>query len=180
MIYTKIKKLSDINPQQKDYLWGTVEQVKWESYKNEELNGLLYKPENFNPNKKYPMIVYFYEKYSDRLHAHHAPKPSHSTINFTYFASNGYLVFVPDINYTTGSPGQDAYDAIVSGTEFLKKNSWVNSDKIGIQGQSWGGYQVAYLVTKTNIYSAAMAGYAETGHTSNGCWFAYSIFWNFI
>ncbi len=164
--YTKIKKLSDINPQQKDYLWGTVEQVKWKSYKNEELNGLLYKPENFNPNKKYPMIVYFYEKYSDRLHAHHVPKPSHSTVNFTYFASNGYLVFVPDINYTTGSPGQDAYDAIVSGTEFLKKNSWVNSDKIGIQGQSWGGYQVAYLVTKTNIYSAAMAGAPVSNMTS--------------
>ncbi len=139
-------------------MWGTVEQVKWKSYKNEELNGLLYKPENFDSTKTYPMVVYFYEKYSDMLHRHYSPKPSYSTINFTYFASNGYLVFVPDINYTTGAPGQDAYDAIVSGTEYLKKNAWVNADKIGIQGQSWGGYQVAYLVTKTNIYSAAMAG----------------------
>jgi len=160
------KRLSDANPQQKDYLWGTVEMVHWISADGVELDGLLYKPENFDPDNSYPMIVYFYELYSQGIHRHHTPRPSRSTVNFTYYASNGYLVFVPDIVYKTGFPGQSAYNSIVSGTLKLMENPWVDADHIGIQGQSWGGYQVAYLVTQTNMFAAAMAGAPVSNMTS--------------
>ncbi len=164
--FSDIKKLTDVNPQQKDYNWGSVELVSWISADGVELDGLLYKPENFDPEKNYPMIVYFYEKYSNSLHRHYTPKPSRSTVNFTYYASNGYLVFVPDIVYKTGFPGQSAYNSIVSGTLKLMENYWVDDEHIGIQGQSWGGYQVAYLVTQTNMYAAAMAGAPVSNMTS--------------
>ncbi len=160
------KRLSDANPQQKDYLWGTVELVHWTSADGVDLDGLLYKPENFDPDKSYPMLVYFYELYSQGLHRHHVPKPSRSTVNFTYYASNGYLVFVPDIVYKTGFPGQSAYNSIVSGTLKMMENPWVDAEHIGIQGQSWGGYQVAYLVTQTNMFAAAMAGAPVSNMTS--------------
>lgn len=164
--FQSIDKLTHTNPQQKDYLWGNVELVSWTSFNGEELEGLLYKPENFDPEKKYPMIVYFYETYSNSLHRHYTPKPSRSVINFTYYLSNGYLIFIPDIKYRTGYPGQSAYDAIISGTKHISKNPWVDAKNIGIQGQSWGGYQVAYLVTQTNIYKAAMAGAPVSNMTS--------------
>ncbi len=164
--FSDARKLSDANPQQGDYNWGTAELVHWTSADGVDLDGLLYKPEDFDPDSTYPMIVYFYEKYSDALHAHYVPKPSRSTVNFTYYASNGYLVFVPDIVYKTGFPGQSAYNSIVSGTLKLMENSWVDKDHIGIQGQSWGGYQVAYLVTQTNMFAAAMAGAPVSNMTS--------------
>lgn len=159
-------KIASTNPQQANYNWGTAELVNWTTPKGYKSQGVLYKPENFDPSKKYPMIVYFYEKLSNGLYAYKAPAPSASSINIPYFVSNGYLVFTPDISYETGHPGKSAEEYINSGVESLKKNTWVDGTKIGIQGQSWGGYQVAYLITATNMYAAAWAGAPVANMTS--------------
>ncbi len=166
LYWNNSEKITDVNPQVKDYLWGTAEMYSWTSFSGDSLSGLLYKPENFDPKKKYPMIVYFYEKYSDELYSHYTPRPSRSVINFPLYTSNGYVIFIPDIKYNTGTPGKDAYEAIVSGTYSLIEKGFVNKDKIGLQGQSWGGYQVAYLVTQTDLYNCAMAGAAVSNMTS--------------
>lgn len=158
--------LSETNSQIKNYFWGTVELVKWTSGAGNELEGLLYKPENFDPSKKYPMLIYFYERNSDGLNNHPNPTPSRSTINIPYFISNGYLVFVPDIIYKTGYPGQGAVDAVISGALAMINKGFVDKKAIGIQGQSWGGYQVAYLVTQTNMFAAAGAGAPVSNMTS--------------
>ena len=170
-VYTSVdlkteQKLSETNPQQKNYNWGTAELVKWTTPKGYKSEGILYKPENFDPSKKYPMIVYFYEKLSDGLYSYQAPAPTPSRLNIPFFVSNGYLVFAPDISYEVGYPGKSAMEFINSGVESLKKNSWVDGAKIGIQGQSWGGYQVAYLITQTNMYAAAWAGAPVVNMTS--------------
>ncbi len=159
-------KLSAVNPQQSQYWWGTVEQVKWTTLEGKEMKGLLYKPENFDPSRKYPMIIYYYERYSDKLNAHYFPNPSRSTINFPFYNSNGYLVFVPDITYSTGHPGKDAYNSIMSGTLELMKRPYVDAKNMGLQGQSWGGYQTAYMVTQTGMFKAAMAGAPVSNMTS--------------
>ena len=112
------------------------------------------------------MIVYFYEKYSTQLNAYYPPSPSRSTVNFTFYNSNGYIIFVPDITYRTGQPGRSAYDDIISGTLAMTKLPYIDADKMGIQGQSWGGYQVAYLVTQTGMFKAAMAGAPVSNMTS--------------
>lgn len=161
------KQISLANPQQSDYNWGTVELVEWLSFNNEKLQGLLYKPENFDPKKKYPMLVYFYERSSDGLHRHQVPAPSRSTINRSYCVSNEYLIFVPDIPYRVGYPGQSAYNAIVSGTMALvDRYDFINKDKLGLNGQSWGGYQIAYLVTQTDLYACAFSGAPVSNMTS--------------
>lgn len=161
------QQLSHANPQQDKYLWGSVAFFKWQSFNQEPLTGLLYKPENFDPNKKYPLLIYFYEKYSDRIHRYYPPKPSRSIINFSYCASNDYLVFVPDIVYTDGYPGASAYNAVISGVQALTQEyPCIDTEHMGIQGQSWGGYQVAYLVTQTQLFKAAMAGAPVSNMTS--------------
>ena len=160
------KKLSVANPQQNQYWWGTVEPVKWTTLEGKEMKGLLYKPENFDPSQKYPMIIYYYERYSDKLNSHYVPSPSRSTVNFPYYNSNGYLVFVPDITYTTGHPGKDAYSSIMSGTLELMKRPYVDAKNMGLQGQSWGGYQTAFMVTQTGLFKAAMAGAPVSNMTS--------------
>ena len=159
-------KLTDANPQQSDFKWGTSEPFTWTAYDGTKLEGIIYKPEDFDPNKKYPLITYFYEKRSDNLNYYYSPQPSRSIVNMSYLVSNDYVVFVPDIVYETGKPGESAYNCIVSGVEAVEKLGYIDSEKMGIQGQSWGGYQVAYLVTKTNKFAAAMAGAPVSNMTS--------------
>jgi len=162
----KGEKISDVNPQQKEYNWGTSELYKWTTFDGEEAEGLLIKPENFDPNKKYPVIVYFYRLSSDELHDYSSPKPSRSIINKSFYASNGYIVFVPNIRFKTGHPGHSSYNYIVSGAMSLKNLPYVDYKHMGLQGQSWGGYQVTYLITKTNLFAAAEAGAPVTNMTS--------------
>jgi dipeptidyl aminopeptidase/acylaminoacyl peptidase len=159
-------KLSALNPQQKEYNWLTAELVKWKMFDGKEAEGLLFKPENFDPKKKYPVIFYFYEKDADNLHVYRAPAPSASTVNIAYFVSNGYLVFDPNIYYKNGEPGESAYNSVVSAAKYMAKMPWVDSTKMAIQGQSWGGYQVAYLVTRTKMFAAAGAGAPVANMTS--------------
>jgi len=165
-IYLSNEQLSDINPQQKEYNWLTAELFKWKAYNGKQATGILYKPEDFDPKKKYPLICYFYEKLSDNLNNYQAPAPTPSRLNISFFVSRGYIVLAPDIEYKVGYPGKSAYDYVASGARALVKAGFVDSTKIGIQGQSWGGYQVAYLVTKTNLFKAAWAGAPVANMTS--------------
>jgi dipeptidyl aminopeptidase/acylaminoacyl peptidase len=167
MNFGNVKKLSVTNPQQSKYIWGTVELVEWMSFNRQKLQGLLYKPENFDPSKKYPMIVYFYERSSDGLYSYNSPSPSRSIINRTFAVSNGYLVFVPDIPYIIGYPGQSCYNAVVSGTyALLDRFNYIDKDRLGLDGQSWGGYQIAYLVTQIDLFKCAYAGAAVSNMIS--------------
>lgn len=158
--------VTNVAEQQKEYNWLTSELVRWKMFDGKMSEGILFKPENFDPKKKYPVVFYFYERDADGLYNYRTPAPSASTINIAYFVSNGYLVFDPNIYYKTGEPGQSAYNSVVSAARYLSTMSWVDSTKMGIQGQSWGGYQVAYLVTRTNMFRAAGAGAPVANMTS--------------
>ncbi len=159
-------KLSSINSQQNEYNWGTAELFKWKAYNGKEVEGIVYKPEDFNPKKKYPMICYFYETLSDGLHQYLAPAPTPSRLNISFFVSRGYVVLAPNIHYGTGHPARDAFNHIVSGTRALVKKGFIDSTKMGLQGQSWGGIQVAQVITMTNLYKAAWAGAPVANMTS--------------
>jgi dipeptidyl aminopeptidase/acylaminoacyl peptidase len=164
--WKKEKQLSTINPQMKGYLWGTPELVAWKGKDGYDLQGILYKPENFDPAKKYPMLVYFYERHSDELYRYFPPAPSRSTINIPLFVSLGYVVFMPDIHYVEGHPGRSACNSVLAGTEMLIEKGFVDKEHIGIQGQSWGGYQTAYIITQTDMFAAAGAGAPVANMTS--------------
>ena len=161
-----LTRLTDVASQQKEYNWLTAELVKWKMFDGKMSEGLLFKPEDFDPKKKYPIIFYFYERDADGLYNYRSPAPSASTVNIPYFVSNGYLVFDPNIYYKNGEPGQSAYNSVVSAAKYLSKMPWVDSTRMALQGQSWGGYQTAYLITKTNIFRAAGAGAPVSNMTS--------------
>jgi dipeptidyl aminopeptidase/acylaminoacyl peptidase len=170
LVYSKVLgqeiQLSDINKQQSNYNWGTAELFKWKAYNGKETEGIVYKPEDYDPSKKYPLICYFYETLSDGLYQYNAPSPTPSRLNISFFVSRGYIVLAPDIRYRTGHPGDDAYNYVVSGARALAKTGWVDSTRMGIQGQSWGGYQVAHIITRTGLFKAAWAGAPVANMTS--------------
>jgi dienelactone hydrolase len=158
-------RLSQANPQQSQYRWANVELVRWRSGDGVELKGLLYKPDDFDPTRKYPMVVYFYERLSDNLYSY-VPPSGRNVINPLVYASQGYLVFEPDIVYTTGEPGPSAVKSVVPGVNSLISRGFVDPNAVGLQGQSWGGYQTAYIITQTPMFRAAMAGAPVANMTS--------------
>ena len=159
------RKLSDANPQIKDYAWGTSELVAWQSMDGVPLQGVLIKPGNNVPGKRYPVLVYFYERMSDRLLRFNEVKINHRPC-FPFYAGNGYAVFLPDIVYETGRPGLSALKCLVAGVQKLIDMGVADPKAIALHGHSWGGYETAYLVTQTNMFRAAIAGAAVSNMTS--------------
>ena len=164
--FTDMVKLTDANPQQADYRWGTAEVAEWTSADRIPLQGILIKPDGFDPTQQYPMMVYFYERSSDGLHSYRSPVPGGSSVSLSFYASRGYVVFVPDIPYEIGYPGESALDAVVPGVLSIVEQGFIDPDRIGVQGHSWGGYQIAYMITKTDLFAAAEAGAPVSNMTS--------------
>ncbi len=165
--FAKAQQVTATNPQMAEYNWGTAELVNWYAYNGDFTEGVLYKPEDFDPNKKYPMLVVFYERNSEELYRHYTMEPSWSWVNYPFYVSRGYIILVPDVKYAPSIPGESAYNYICSGVEELcKRYEWIDRDRIGIDGQSWGGYQTSYLVTRTNMFACAGSGAPVANMTS--------------
>ena len=153
-----VKQVSDANPQQADYAWGDIELYTWISSDGIELEGMLVKPDNFDPTKKYPLMVNFYEKSSNGLHRYHNVSPGRSSISYSYYVNQGYVIFNPNIPYKIGWPGESAFNAVISGITSLLGEGYIDKERIGVQGHSWGGYQIAHLITRSDIFACAEAG----------------------
>ena len=152
-------KVSSINPQMADYRWGRAELFHWNAYDGTPLKGLVYIPDGLKEGEKLPVMIYFYEKNANNLYTFWTPAPSRSIVNIPFYTSRGYIVFVPDIVYKVGHPGESAYNCICAGAEALcEKYPIADKSKMAIQGQSWGGYQTAWLITRTNMFAAAGSG----------------------
>lgn len=163
--FASLRKVSDANPQKKEMQWGTAELVDFRNTDGVALQGILYKPENFDATRKYPLLVYIYERLSGGLHTFVEPSPSHR-VNASLYASNGYLVLMPDIVYTAGYPGESAMKCVLAAVQRVVDMGIVDEKRIGIQGHSWGGYQIAYMVTRTNRFAAAAPGALVANMTS--------------
>jgi dipeptidyl aminopeptidase/acylaminoacyl peptidase len=159
------KKLTNLQPQVEAFGWGSSELVEWSSADGKPLQGVLIKPANFDKSKRYPVIVYFYELFSDRLHEFQSPTVG-SRPAFGLYASNGYVIFLPDVRYSGGLPGQNALKAIVPGVQKLVATGIADPKAIGIHGHSWSGYQTLYIITQTDMFKAAAAGAAVANMTS--------------
>ena len=159
-------RISNANPQQANFRWGDIELYRWTGAQGQDIEGLLIKPEGFDPTQQYPMITYFYERNAENLYRHWTPGYPRSIINFAYYASRGYLIFIPDIHYRVGYPGESALDAVTTGVTSLIGQGFVDRERLGLQGHSWGGYQIAYIVTRTNMFRCAESGAPVSNMTS--------------
>jgi dienelactone hydrolase len=156
--FIKFTKVSNIHPEY-SYNWPTPELVKFESSDKTPITGVIYKPENFDKYKKYPVILTSYEIMSTNLYLYQQPfaDGSGGQLDITWFVSHGYIVAAPDVRYRLGYPGPSAYKSIEGMLSYLERQNWVNSNKIGIYGHSFGGYIVNYTVTQTSKFAAAIS-----------------------
>ncbi|NQW05064.1 MAG: S9 family peptidase, partial [Acidobacteria bacterium] len=160
-----MQQVSDANPQQAEYLWGKSELIEYVNADGVTLKAILTKPDNFDPTKKYPMMVYIYEELSQGLHRYSSPNVG-TSVNLTRYVSNGYVVLQPDIIYTTGYPGEDSEKCVIPAVNTVLEMGFIDEKRVGIQGHSWGGYQISHLITRTNMFAAVEAGASVVNMTS--------------
>lgn len=143
------------------------------------IDGFYYLPTNFDPAKKYPLIVYYYGGTvpTTRAIGGHYPFPLYATL--------GYVVYVVEPSGTVGygqafsarhlnAWGKRTAEDIIEGTkQFCAEHPFVNPKKIGCIGASYGGFMTMYLQTRTDIFAAAVAhaGISDiTGYWGEGNW----------
>ena len=151
------KKLTDVNPQIADFGWGTSELVEWRSLDGIPLQGVVIKPDNYEEGKQYPVLIYYYRFMTDRLHAFNDPSINHRP-SFPVYASDGYVVFLPDVRFEVGRAGFASTKSVVPGVQHLIDIGLADPDAIALHGHSWSGYQTAFMVTQTDIFTTAIAG----------------------
>ena len=164
---------TDTNKQQEDFLWGKTELIDYVNADGKPLQGALYYPAGYEEGQKYPMLIYIYEIVSNGIHRYVAPSAK-SSYNTTNYVSQGYFVFMPDIIYKTNHPGESAVDCVVPAVREVIKTGMIDEKQIGIMGHSWGAYQTAFIITQTDLFSAAVAGAPLTDMIS----MSLEIYWN--
>lgn len=153
------KQLTKNAPEFEKYAWsGGVQLVNYTSDKGDALQGALFLPAGYEKGKKYPTVVYYYEKLSQTLHNFSNPSYSRTGWSPSMYTSNGYAVFIPDIVYKLNDPGMSAAWCVIPAVKEAIKTGVIDETKIGIHGHSWGGYQTCFLITQTNMFKAAAAG----------------------
>jgi dipeptidyl aminopeptidase/acylaminoacyl peptidase len=165
LTFKDMKKVSNANPQQAQYIWGKSELIEYLNGDGRKLKAILTKPENFDPSKKYPLMVYIYEGLSQNLHNYSTPNVGTSIIPIRY-VSNGYVLLQPDIVYETGFPGESAEKCVIPAVNTVVAQGYIDPKRIGIQGHSWGAYQITHMITRTDIFSAVEAGAAVSNMIS--------------
>ena len=155
--FTNARKLTDVNPNLDEFAWGTAELTEWLSADGIPLQGVVIKPGNYEEGERYPVLVYYYRFFSQRLHEFNQPAVNHRP-SFPLYASNGYVVFLPDVRFEVGRPGFASTKSVVPGVQHLIDIGIADPDAIALHGHSWSGYQTAFMVTQTNIFKTAIAG----------------------
>lgn len=151
------RQVTDANPQISEFLWGRRVLVDYVDERGNKLQATLALPAGYEQGKRYPMIIYFYEKMSQRHHEFSLPvyddRPHMST-----YASNGYLVLMPDIEYDVGYPGSSALDDVTAAAKRVIELGYADPDRIGLQGHSWGGYETSFILTQTDMFATIVTG----------------------
>jgi dipeptidyl aminopeptidase/acylaminoacyl peptidase len=159
-------RVTDVNPGLIErFAWGTSELVEWTSDDGTPLQGVVIKPGNYEPGRRYPVLTYFYRFFSQRLHEFNQPVINHRP-SFPIYASDGYIVFLPDVRFEVGRPGMSSLKSVVPGVKKLVDMGLADPDALGLHGHSWSGYTTSYIVTQTNIFAAAVAGAPVSNMTS--------------
>ncbi|MBP1661166.1 MAG: Peptidase prolyl oligopeptidase active site domain protein, partial [Candidatus Aminicenantes bacterium] len=163
--FADARKVSDANPQQAEYAWGKAELIEYLNGDGKPLPAVLIKPDGFDPSKKYPLMVYIYETMAEGLHRYYPPQPG-TNINFTRYVSNGYVILMPDIVYEVGYPGPSSLKCVIPAVNKVLGMGFIDPKRVGIQGHSWGGYEISYMITQTNMFAAVEAGASVVNMTS--------------
>lgn len=168
--FKTFKPLTNLQPHRR-YNWLTTELHSFKQLDGTTSTGVLYKPENFDPRKKYPVIISFYEDMSSRLYQFPTPGYVNNASIFdapAWMVSHDYLVFLPDIYFNKGQWGPSTVNTVVGAAKFLSHFPFVDVKHMGACGHSNSGRFGYYLFTHSQCFSAMSVGSGTTDIISNG------------
>ena len=122
------------------------------------LKGILYYPANYSASKKYPMVVYIYQKQHTASNVYSLPSNEPTGFNRRTLLENGYFVYEPDIIFDSRGAGISALDCVHSALNAIKTNLTINVNKVGLTGHSMGGYETNFIATHSNRFAAFLSG----------------------
>jgi dipeptidyl aminopeptidase/acylaminoacyl peptidase len=160
------KPVTKTNDFQSRYAWGHSGLLEYKDSRGTRLQAALFYPAGYEAGRKYPMVVYMYEKLSDSLH-HYYPLSERAYYNATAFTTHGYFLLMPDITFRPREPGVSVADCVTAAVKKALQTGHMDDHKIGIVGHSWGGFDSTYLATHTTLFAAAVAGAPITDLVSN-------------
>jgi dipeptidyl aminopeptidase/acylaminoacyl peptidase len=160
------KQVTATNPFMTDYAWGRSALIEYKTKQGVPLQGAVFYPANYDPAKKYPTVVYMYEKLSDTVHQFSMPS-ERDVYNAAAFTTRGYIYLQPDIVFRPRDPGLSVVDSVLPAVQRVIDMGLADPSKIGIVGHSWGGFDTVFLATHTNVFKAAVAGAPITDLVSN-------------
>lgn len=152
-------RITEANPQQGEFLWGDRILFDYETTDGIPLQGTLAIPDTWEPGQRLPMIVRFYEQYSQDLHAYPTPAYRHQP-NFAGYVSRGYLLMQPDIHFRTRTTHSDMLEAVEAATQAVIDLGYADPEAIGLSGHSFSGGGGAYIATRSNMFAAVAHGAA--------------------
>ncbi|MCU1234582.1 MAG: peptidase prolyl oligopeptidase active site domain protein [Candidatus Solibacter sp.] len=167
------KQATDTNPFAKDYAWGKSQLIEYKSPKGERLQGALFYPANYDPAKKYPLIVHIYERESQFLHRYF-PVSDRSPYTEAIWTANGYFVLMPDIVFRPRDPGMSVLECVTTATKKVLESGMIDPKRVGLIGHSWGGFGTSFVMTQTDLFTAGVAGGPLTDLVSSYG----EIYWN--
>ena len=173
-------RLSDVNPQVRDYPVVNARTVQWKSKDGLEIEGVLRLPFDYRPGTRVPLLV---SLHGGPTGAALESFPVPRTYPTQLFLQEGFAVFEPNfrgsINYgakfrlpTIEAQGFGDMDDIMTGIDMLVDQGIADPDRLGVMGWSYGGYLSAWIVAHSNRFKAASIGACSTDWVS---WYAPSI-----
>ncbi|UFH36532.1 alpha/beta hydrolase family protein [Flavobacterium acetivorans] len=155
------------NSQQQKYLWSKAQSISYINSTGTPLLGVLFYPADYDPHKKYPMVVHIYQKQSQELHQYVNPSLHNSAgFNVRNLVAQGYFVLYPDIVYHQGQPGKSAMDCVLAAVDQSLLTASISPEHIGLIGHSFGGYETNFIISHNNRFAAAVAGAGVADLTS--------------
>ncbi|KUJ56391.1 alpha/beta hydrolase family protein [Chryseobacterium aquaticum] len=137
-----------------------VETIHYKNSEDVNLKGTLNYPLDYNPAKKYPMIVHVYQIQSDKRNEYPVFLEQNITegFNIRSLLERGYFVYMPDIVFDKKGTGLSAMDCINKSIDALTQNNSIDFEKVGLVGHSHGGYITNFIATHSNRFATYISG----------------------
>jgi dipeptidyl aminopeptidase/acylaminoacyl peptidase len=147
------------NLQQEKFYWGKSELRHFSTEDGDVQKSALFYPANYVAGRKYPLIVYIYERMSGELNTYVKPSSQNRLgFNATNYTTDGYFVLYPDIKYELNAPGASALKCVMAAVDDVVATEMIDPEKIGLVGHSFGGYETAYIISHCDRFRVAVAG----------------------